>query len=257
MKNHPRILVFTILCLGLFSAHAQPGAAPGGPNFSGPMGKLFGNNQSFSARVEIQNADGAGNTITMPGKISFDAGKSRFELNMTEVQSKQIPPSASAQMKSMGLDQMVMVARPDKKVAYLIYPGVQSYVVNELPDAEATAYTNDYKIDTTELGKETVDGHACVKNKVVLTSKDGDKHESTVWNATDLKNFPVKIQTTEGGTGTTMLFKNVSLTKPAASLFETPAGYTKYDSMQTMVQQQLMKHMGGGLPGGTSSPPGN
>jgi hypothetical protein len=54
-----------------------------------------------------------------------------------------------------------------------------------------------------------------------------------------------------------MLFKNVSLTKPAANLFETPSGYTKYDDMQTMMQQQIMKRMGGGLPGGMSSPPGN
>jgi len=43
------------------------------------MGKLFGNNQAFSAALEIQTADRSGNTIAMPGKISFDAGKSRFE----------------------------------------------------------------------------------------------------------------------------------------------------------------------------------
>jgi len=37
---------------------------------------------------------------------------------------------------------------------------------------------------------------SCVKNKVIVTDDKGDKHESTVWNATDLKNFPVKIETT-------------------------------------------------------------
>ena len=208
MKNHPRILAVTVLCLNLASAHAQFGATPGGPDLGGPMGKLFGDNQAFTAAMVFQTTDSSSNTTTMPGKISFDAGKSRFEINMTEVQSKLIPPAASAQMKSMGLDQMVMVTRPDKKVAYLVYPGMQSYVQTVLTDAESTATNGDYKMETTELGKETVDGHPCVKNKVVVTGKDGGRHESTVWNAKDLKNFPVKIQATDAdATTTTMLFK--------------------------------------------------
>ncbi|HXR05609.1 MAG TPA: hypothetical protein VN836_12965 [Verrucomicrobiae bacterium] len=249
------MLAVAVLCLNLVSAHAQFGPAPSGPDFGGPMGKLFGNNQAFSANLELQASDSSSNLTVMPGKICFDSGKSRFEINMTEVQSKQIPPGASAQLKSMGLDQMVMVARPDKKVAYLVYPGMQSYVETGLSEAAFATTNGDYKVETTELGKETVDSHPCVKNKVVVTGKDGDKQEFTAWNATDLKNFPVKIQTTEAGASTVMLFKNVSLTKPATSLFETPAGYTKYDDMQTMMQQQILKRMGGGLPGGTAAPP--
>jgi hypothetical protein len=50
-----------------------------------------------------------------------------------------------------------------------------------------------------------------------------------------------------------MLFKNISIAKPAASLFEPPSGYTKYDSLQTMMLQQVMKQMGGN----TGSPPPN
>jgi len=135
---------------------------------------------------------------------------------------------------------------------------LQSYVATDLSEAGFAATNGYYKVETAELGKETVDSHPCVKNKVTVTDKDGNKHESTVWNATDLKDFPVKIQTTEGSANTTMLFKNVSLAKPAASLFETPSDYTKYDNMQAMMQQQIMKRMGGGgLPGGIGRPPGN
>jgi chemotaxis protein CheY-P-specific phosphatase CheC len=61
-----------------------------------------------------------------------------------------------------------------------------------------------------------------------------------------LNNFPVKIQTDAQDRNTTMSFKNVSLAKPDASLFEVPPGYTSYDSMQSMMQQQMMKQMGGG-----------
>jgi hypothetical protein len=44
-----------------------------------------------------------------------------------------------------------------------------------------------------------------------------------------------------------MLFKNVSLAKPAASLFDPPADFKKYDSVQQMMQQEMMKRMGGGM----------
>jgi len=247
MKRHLRILIFTVLCLGLASTRAQFGPAPTGPDFGGPMSKLFGTNQAFSANLEVQTADQFGNAITMPGKITFNAGKSRFEVNMADMQSKQMTPEAVQQMKSMGLDQMVIVARPDIKAAYLIYPGLKSYVVTDLSETESATTNGYYNVDTSELGKEAVDNHPCVKNKVIITDKQGNKHESTVWNATDLKNFPVKIQTAETGANATMLFKNVSLAKPAASLFEAPSDYTKYDSMQAMMQQQIMKRMGGGM----------
>ncbi|HSY74957.1 MAG TPA: DUF4412 domain-containing protein, partial [Dongiaceae bacterium] len=123
----------------------------------------------------------------------------------------------------------------------------QSYVENHLSDTQTAATTNDFKTESTEIGKETIDGHPCVENKVVITDKDGNKHESTVWNATDLKNFPVKIKTGTQGGNTIMSFKNISLAKPDASLFEVPSGYTSYDSMQSMMQTEMMKKMGGGM----------
>jgi hypothetical protein len=210
------------------------------------MDKLFGENQSFSATLEMQMATAQGGTTTMPGKLTFDSGKSRFEMDMTQAKSGQMPPEAAAQMKAMGMDRMVMIGRPDKKITYIVFPGMQSYVENALTDAEMTTAPADFKVETTELGKETVDGHPCVKSKVIVTDKDGAPHESTVWNATDPKNFPIKIQTTDQGHEMTMLFKDVTISTPAASLFDPPSGYMKYDSMQAMMQTVIMKQMGGG-----------
>ena len=73
-----------------------------------------------------------------------------------------------------------------------------------------------------------------------------------------MKKFPVEIQTTESSGDVTMLFKNVSLTKPAASLFDPPADFKKYDNVQQMMQQEMMKRMGGGgFPGGMGRPSGS
>ena len=244
MKKQLLLLTAAVLIFGLVSASAQNG----GPRLGGATGKLFGENQSYTATLEIQTPDSQGNTVTVPGKIIFDSGKSRFEMNMSDVQGGKMQPGTAAQMKQMGMDQMVSLTLPDKKTAYFIYPGMKSYVARTMND-EAAAAIDDYKVATTELGKETLDGHDCTKNKVVVTGKDGAAHEFTVWNAGDLKKFPLKIETTEEGQSSTMLFKNVSLAKPDASAFDLPSGYTKYDNLQTMMQMEMMKKMGGGMRG--------
>lgn len=148
----------------------------------------------------------------------------------------------------MGMDKMVSISRPDKKTMYLVYPGMQGYVENPLKDQAEVTSPDDFKVETTELAKENVEGHDCVKNKVVVTDKNGKITESTVWNAKDLRKFPVKIETTEQGQKAIMHFKEVSFTKPAASVFEVPAGMTKHASMQAMMQEVMMKKMGGLMP---------
>jgi hypothetical protein len=247
-------LTTALVALGLTPAFAQFGPRGGaqGPHFGGAMNQLFGANQTFSAGLEFQTSGRDGQNITMPGKLSFDSGKSRFEMNLSESRGSSMPPSALAQMKAMGMDTMISISRPDLKLAYLVYPGLNSYAEMPQTDTDTSAAPSDFKVEIKELGKEAVDGHDCVKNLVTVTDKANSKHESTVWNATDLKNFPVKIVTGESGQNATMLFKNISFDKPADSLFVPPADFTKYDNVQSMIQAEMMKHMGGAM----GRPPG-
>jgi hypothetical protein len=243
-------LTTAIISLGLAPVFAQfgaPASSPQGPHFDGAMDKLFGDHQTFSALLELQTIDANTNPIVMPGKISFDHGRTRFEMNMSEMQNTNMPANVGAMMKSMGMDTIIVISRPDRNLAYLVYPGLQSYAETTPADKTASANLADYKVEITELGRETVDRHACIKNHVVVTDKDDNKRESTVWNATDLNNFPVKITTADQGQPSTMLFKNISLQQPAAGSFEPPSGLTKYASVQTMMQTEMMKKMGGGL----------
>jgi len=246
MKKSLSILASAVLSFGIFAARAQMGGAPGVPDFGDGMDKLFGSNQTFSATMDMQVSSG-GSPITMPGKISFDKGNSRVEMDISQMKGAALPPDAAAMMKSAGLDRMVTISQADKKIAYVIYPNAQAYTEMTPQSSDANG-TNEAKVDITELGKETVDGHVCVKNKAVVTDKQGGKHEFTVWNATDLKNFPVKLEMNEQG-GATMTFKDIHFSKPAASLFVPPTGYTKYDSVQEMMQSVMMKSIGGmGVP---------
>ncbi len=237
------ILVTIIVGFTVDTAHAQP-RPPSGPSFDGAMSKLFGENTAFSATMELHATGQSGSEVIMPGKISFMDGKSRFDMDMADMKGGKMPPQAAARMKQMGMGRMSTLTLGDKKVSYIIYPDMKAYVENPTQTATSSAAPADYKTEVTKLGDETIDGHSCVKNKVVVTGPDGTPHESTVWNASDLNQFPVKIQTSSDGNMATMLFKDVKLNKPDASQFELPSDYTKYDSMMSM----MMSRARGGAP---------
>lgn len=246
MKKLTLVLALGLLSVALGTAQAQNGPAPAFPSLSGMMGKLFGDNLAFSSGIEMQSTGADGNPITVPAKISFDHGNVRFDMNLADIKGAAVPPTAIAQMKSMGLDQMSMVTRVDQMKGYVIYPNAQSYLAKHVSGADVQTNLSDVKMETTQIGKETIDGHDCVENKVVVTNANGEKQESTVWNATDLGNFPIKIQTNQGGRSSTLTFKDVSRSKPDSTTFDVPSGYQQYDSPQALARGVVMKKMGGG-----------
>jgi hypothetical protein len=247
MKRYPGVLATLAICLTLSPAYAQfgrPGVGgPQGPQFTGAMAKVFGDNSAFSATMQIQ-ANMGDQEMTMPAKISFNKGQSRVEMDLTAVKGGHMPPQMVGQLKAMGMGNMITINQPDKKMSYLCYPGLQAYCEVPMQNPDASKPESDFKIDTTELGKETVDGHPCVKNKVVVTDKDGTPQEFTVWNASDLKKFPVRMEMNQRGIASTITFSDVKLEAPDASQFAPPSDFKKYDSMQAMMQQEMMKRMG-------------
>jgi hypothetical protein len=256
-----RIIAISILTLSLVtSSYAQqrrPGAPGGGaggpPQFSGAMTKLFGENKAFTANAEmdIKTPNGA---MTMPGKLAFLDGKSRFEMDATKMKGAQIPPQAAEQMKQMGMAEMISISRPDKKENYIVYPGLKSYAAVPETEKDNAADTGSKKDDLkkTELGKETIDGHATTKYKVVMKDDEGKDHESTIWSASDLKDFPIKIETVNEGMPSTITFKDVKFDKPDAALFDPPADFQRYTDVATMMREQMMKRFA--PPGGSTLP---
>jgi hypothetical protein len=245
MKNqHPiftrGFALFAGLLVAALAADAQPGGgrAPS-PQLSGAVEKLFGEHKAFSATLEFQTDGGGGQpAMTVEGNMAYLSGMSRFEMDMSNMKGAAIPPQAVAQMKQMGMDKVVVISMPEKKTMVMIYPSMSAYVESPLPDSAATTTAADFKADVTELGSETVMGHPCTKNKVVATGPDGVAHEFTVWNATDLDKFPVKIETSENGGKMTMNFKSVKLDKPDAAQFKAPSDYKKYDNMMSLMMSR-------------------
>jgi hypothetical protein len=247
-----QIFLAGAVCLVADSMRAQFGGMGGGMgkgmNLSGSTAKLFGDNKAFSGSMVV-DANTQQGPVTVPGKVAFLEGKARFEMDMAETKSPAIPPGAAAQMKSMGMDKMIVISRPDKKVSYMIYPGLQAYLEMPMADSEVDKPDSESKLEETEIGKETLAEHDCVKKKAVVTDKDGSKHESTVWRAGDLNKFPVKIEQTEGGNMSTMTFKDVKLAKPDTKQFELPDNYKKYDNIMGIMQEVMKRGQTGAAAG--------
>lgn len=231
-----KLLLAAMLVASLVSASAQFSSPPTGVNAE--MLKLFGETKAFSAKAIARLLDkDQKETLTMPLTMALRDGKLRSELNMSDMQGQAIPAEAAAMMKQAGMDQMITIVRPDKKTTVISYPGLKSYA--EMPFAENEKAEE--KVEFTEVGKETIDGQPCVKKKLTTTDSKGRPQEMFVWQATGMKNFPVQMELPQRSNKLIVKFQAPKLEVPDAALFDMPTGYTKYDSIQMMMQSAMMK----------------
>lgn len=246
------VLTTTRLALAQFGAADAASPVPGGGTpITGPIAKLFGIHQGFSCDLQVTGKDPSSKkSFTMFGKLAFLDSKSRFELDLAKVKGGGLDDSMKTQVAAMGLGEMVMIARPDKSATYIVYPGLESYVSlsQPKPAPSATPEPTPEQPVVTAVGKETIDGHPCVKNKYTFKDEAGKTQDAMVWNATDLKGFPIRIEHKEADQPIRLDFKNVDLSKPREASFEPVGTYSKYGSMATLMQNAIMKKLGGELP---------
>jgi hypothetical protein len=243
-----RISLTAVLIAAVFagagSGMAQmmnPGQAAG---LNAAMLKLFGDLTAFSSKATLRMLDKSQmQTMLMPMDFALSDGKVRMDIDLNQLKSAEMQAEALTMLKQMGMDKMTTIIRPDKKSTLLISPILQGYAEMPLSKQEADAANKKYQSTSTKLGTETVDGHPCEKNKVVVTPEDGKKQEAIVWNATDLKNFPIQIQTQQGDGAILMNFRQIQFAKPDVKLFDAPANYTKYQSADKMMEGAMMKMM--------------
>jgi hypothetical protein len=217
------------LLLVLLSGSAAVAQAPstGTPTaINASFVKLFGTVGAFSAKVDTLVLDPY--QMEMVRLLMYFAtfdGKVRIEINVAQMQSKDLPPSKITELKESGMERVISLFRPDKKVTYIIYPGIQSYVSIPLAKEDTDAFEKGLKLEKTALGKETFDGHACVKNKVVVKDAKGPVLQAVTWNAADLKDFPLQIEIKDKGNTVRMHFTQLRFAKPDPQQFNVPPAY--------------------------------
>ena len=242
--NHRLSAIVVLFAASSCLLQAQIPGATGAP-LNRAMVKLFGNHTNFTATTEMRVLDSARTeTVSAVLTLAMLDGKMRAETDMSKMKNVMLTPELITQMKDMGADRTVFISRPDKKVTYLAYPGLNIYLEQAMSADDAEGSGKEAKVVKTVLGKETVGGHPCEKSKVVVTDDKGKTQDAIVWNATDLQGFPVQMETTEKDSTVVLKYSDVKLAKTDVKQFEPPTGATRYTSMgqlQTAMMQRMLE----------------
>ena len=125
---------------------------------------------------------------------------------------------------------VITILRSDKKVAWTLMPDEKQYIEIGLPFDPARPsgeVGTEYAYDRKTIGHEKVNGYDC--DVIQYTYKKKIYGVLVQWFSSKL-NFAVKYQTkdTNGKVTSTQEYQNIKTGSVADSLFEIPAGYTKF-----------------------------
>ena len=139
----------------------------------------------------------------------------------------------------------IVIADAKKTIMMNTNAKVYSEQVTQEQDQMTNMYDPDVVFEKKKVGNETIDGHPCVKYDTVYyrKSKPNEKHKAIIWEAQDLKEFPIQREVTVPanpkypGSGGKMIvkYKDVKLGAATASMFEVPPGYKKVNSVQEVM----------------------
>jgi hypothetical protein len=223
--------------------------------FYAAITRLFGEVTGFSAKAEMSALETNGAVIVrLPMTFALLDGKMRMDIDVTDMKSARMPPSALDQIKRMSLEQMTILIRPDRQMTLMVYPRLKSFVETAMTQEDKDAFAKAPHLEKTVIGKETIDGHVCQKYTVLITEESGKKHPGMVWMATDLKNFPLQMQFAEADANSDaqilFRYKNVQLSRPDPSRFDPPGSYIRYTDFGQLMQVITQKLTGkSGAPG--------
>lgn len=238
-------LVLVAAALSCLSSIAQAPAG-GQAGLNAVLLRLFSDFPGFTAKADVSFREkSASETVTMRIGFAMRDGNARLELDLAEVKSKQLAREELATLKRARLDKMTTILRTDRKTAIIVYPEAESYVELPLAKDEAADLSRLFRYEKKLLAKEALDGHPCEKTRVLFLGDSGEKHEMVVWYATDLRNFPLKVQMNQEGATVVLHYREVSLTKPEEAGFEAPARHTKYADPERLRQAaafQMLQH---------------
>lgn len=135
-----------------------------------------------------------------------------------------------------------MVMRHDKKVVWMLRPEDKSYVEMKFPKEGRKDDLSGYKMETTRVGEETVNGVKTTKNKMIMTAPNGDKLGGFGWISKE--GIVVKLDAIAVDKKSKERFKielkDLKVGKQNPAMFEIPAGYEKMDMSMGGIGKMMM-----------------
>jgi hypothetical protein len=225
------VAAFSLL-LAAATAHAQT------EEFNAILFRLFGNHDNFSVDAQFQRLDSTPNpAINQFFSVVVAGGRMRIDFDLSTITGTMINPTNKAQLKASGWSRVTKVLRQDKNRAYVVYPDLRAYADVPLP-VLMNATNNGIVLKKTPQARETIDSHPCVKNRIVIG--DGKRQqEFTVWEATDLKDFPIQIKLVEDGQNVLIRYRSIRFVKVDATYFDPPAGFSRFESVDALTARMV------------------
>ncbi|HLB25039.1 MAG TPA: DUF4412 domain-containing protein, partial [Nitrospirota bacterium] len=120
----------------------------------------------------------------------------------------------------------IIIMRLDKKVVWTLMPSEKTYMEMALAEGNKNPLADepDNIIKRAKMGRETVEGHPTIKEKVTVKAQGGSTDTFYYWMATDLE-VPIKAEALDGSWS--YIYKDIKVAKQAAALFEVPKAYKK------------------------------
>jgi len=195
--------------------------------------------------------------IVLSSMVTFAAPPENFTATMVS-QGMEMPMArmgSKSRVENAGMPGVVTISLGDAKKTIMINTTTKVYSEQIIQEKEQmpTMYDSDIVFDKKKVGNETIDGHPCIKYDSVYyrKSKPEEKHKAIIWEAQDLKDFPIQMEVTvpanpkyPGSGGKIVVkYKDVKLGAATASMFEVPSGYKKVNSPQEVMGFGSMANM--------------
>lgn len=97
------------------------------------------------------------------------------------------------------------------------------------------------QVKRTKLGTETVDGHLCNVEDLIVKRADGSTVESKVWEAQDLDGIPVKIESHLGEITLSAEYRDIVVRTQDRELFTAPKICTPFEKMGQVVEARTIR----------------
>jgi hypothetical protein len=200
--------------------------APQPPFFlTGPMALLLTNSEGWSARVLARGAAGPDSEKPAAGELLCRGCRLRYAPAREESKG----PHALAG----GFSYLWDVAQ---NCGYVLSETLQAYA----PLTTKTQVTNIIETPA-QAPPEKIEGHPCRQQEVLVKTGDGETAVFRVWQATDLKGLPVRINSVTTDPPVMLTLSRIRIGPPAGESFEPPASFTKYASASAMLDELVIR----------------
>ncbi|MGH7941807.1 MAG: hypothetical protein ACREFR_12130 [Limisphaerales bacterium] len=246
MKLIPALLIacfFTVF--GALTATAQLSSfALKAPWLQSFFAKMSPDTPEFTAIGQMDMCDASGAVrFELPMNVSASRNCFRWDADVSKV--RPLPPRVIMMAKMMRTDKQIFLVKKDGSNVCIIYPNLHAYVQIPIPPpalAEFDARSAATQIRKIEAGQETVDGHPCIKNKVFDVDPNIPPQPGLMWNASDLRGFPIKIELETDRGLMKFHFQKVVVQPSNSSLFNIPRDYmlfTNSGALMNYAKNQL------------------